>query len=205
MFARMEIRWLRGTTMKSWPMSCTSVVARLIPCGIHMSLAAYRTDESAFVYLKASVLSFIGYARFLAYVDLLGTRYQSSSIATGFGAYLAQPLLRKAVEGNEDTMTFEEAKALLESCMRVMYYRDARAINKVNHVVKYHMLLFNYLVGHHRSCLPISRTQVPKLARPTCWKQTGVSPMTSEATIRSKRRLLCMNKFPGLDFDRVID
>lgn len=69
--------------------------------------------------------------RFLGYVDLLGTRYTTSSIATGFGAYLAQPMLRQEVEGREDTLTFQEAKELLENCMRVLYYRDARSINKV--------------------------------------------------------------------------
>lgn len=42
---------------------------------------------------------------FLGYVDYQGTTYQSSTIATGYGAYIAQPLLRKAVEGNEATLT----------------------------------------------------------------------------------------------------
>ncbi|CAG8609761.1 2938_t:CDS:2, partial [Scutellospora calospora] len=35
---------------------------------------------------------------FLGYVDLLGTTYKSPSIATGFGGYFAQPILRKLVE-----------------------------------------------------------------------------------------------------------
>lgn len=57
---------------------------------------------------------------FLGYVDLLGTTYQSSTIATGFGLHLAQPMLRKAVEGREDTLTEEEARAIIEDCMRVL-------------------------------------------------------------------------------------
>ncbi|KAJ1967911.1 Proteasome subunit beta type-7, partial [Dimargaris xerosporica] len=69
--------------------------------------------------------------RFLGYVDLLGTTYQSSTIATGFGAHLAQPLLRKAVEGREDTLTEEEAVKILDDCMRVLFYRDARSLNKI--------------------------------------------------------------------------
>lgn len=68
--------------------------------------------------------------RFLGYVDLLGTTYQATTIATGFGAHLAQPLLRKAVEGREDTLTEEEAKKIIEDSMRVLYYRDARSLNK---------------------------------------------------------------------------
>ncbi|CAO1636630.1 unnamed protein product [Jaminaea pallidilutea] len=67
---------------------------------------------------------------FLAYVDLLGVTYQSSTIATGFGLHLAQPLLRKAVEGREDTLEEEEAKSILEGCMKVLFYRDARSLNR---------------------------------------------------------------------------
>ncbi|TPX48108.1 hypothetical protein SeMB42_g01665 [Synchytrium endobioticum] len=69
--------------------------------------------------------------KFLGFVDLQGTTYQSSTIATGYGAYIAQPLLRKAVEGREDTLTEQEAIKLLDDCMRVLYYRDARSLNKM--------------------------------------------------------------------------
>jgi hypothetical protein len=69
--------------------------------------------------------------RFLGYVDLKGTTYQNSTIATGFGGHLAQPILRKAVEGREDTLTEEEAIKIIDDCMRVLFYRDARSINKV--------------------------------------------------------------------------
>ena len=43
-----------------------------------------------------------------------------------------QPLLRDAYENNP-MMTREEAKELLEKCLRVLYYRDARSLNKVPH------------------------------------------------------------------------
>jgi len=68
--------------------------------------------------------------KFLGCVDLLGTTYQSSTIATGFGAHLAQPILRKAVEGREETLTEDEAVKILDDCIRVLYYRDARSLNK---------------------------------------------------------------------------
>lgn len=58
--------------------------------------------------------------RFLGFVDLLGTTYQSPTIATGFGAHLAQPLLRRAVEGKEDELTEDQAREILESCMQVL-------------------------------------------------------------------------------------
>jgi len=60
--------------------------------------------------------------------DLQGTSYQDSTIATGYGNHIARPLLRKYFKGD---MSFEEAKALLETCMRVLFYRDARTINRI--------------------------------------------------------------------------
>jgi len=66
---------------------------------------------------------------FLAYVDLLGTTYQAPTIATGYGAYIAIPLLRQAVEGGPEP-TEEEARAILTECMKVLFYRDARSLNK---------------------------------------------------------------------------
>ncbi|KAM7028818.1 proteasome subunit beta type-4 [Acridotheres tristis] len=66
---------------------------------------------------------------FLGYVDMLGVAYEAPSLATGFGAYLAQPLLRAELE-REQLPTREEAKELLERCLRVLYYRDARSFNR---------------------------------------------------------------------------
>ncbi|PSR76223.1 hypothetical protein PHLCEN_2v8588 [Hermanssonia centrifuga] len=67
---------------------------------------------------------------FLAYVDLLGTTYSASTLATGYGAYIALPLLRKAVEGREHELTEEEARKIMEESMKVLFYRDARSLNK---------------------------------------------------------------------------
>ena len=73
-------------------------------------------------------------AKFLGFVDLKGTNYEADTVATGFGAHLAQPLLRDAQdkvarEGRE--LTESEAVELLERCLRVLYCRDARAMDKV--------------------------------------------------------------------------
>jgi 20S proteasome alpha/beta subunit len=64
-------------------------------------------------------------------VDLLGTTYSASTLATGYGAHIAQPLLRRAVEGNEDTLTEEEARKIIEKSMQVLFYRDARSLDQV--------------------------------------------------------------------------
>ncbi|KAH3707083.1 proteasome subunit beta type-4-like [Dreissena polymorpha] len=66
---------------------------------------------------------------FLGYVDKIGTAYQAPTIATGYGAYIAQPLLREALEKNPN-MTAEQAAEQLDRCLKVLYYRDARSLNK---------------------------------------------------------------------------
>jgi len=65
---------------------------------------------------------------FLGYVDLIGTSYEENFIATGFGAYLAIPLIREKWHAE---MSEGEARALLEDCLKVLYYRDCRASNRI--------------------------------------------------------------------------
>ncbi len=79
---------------------------------------------------------------FLGYVDLLGTTYTSPTLATGFGASFAQPLLREAYEDRQEKgqkgemegelMSREEAEKIMDECMKVLFYRDARSLNKVS-------------------------------------------------------------------------
>ncbi|KAK4885997.1 hypothetical protein RN001_002268 [Aquatica leii] len=66
---------------------------------------------------------------FLGTVDKLGTAYEDNAICTGYGAHLALPLIRDALEKNP-LMSEEEAKALLTKCMEVLFYRDARSYPK---------------------------------------------------------------------------
>lgn len=69
-------------------------------------------------------------------MDLQGTTYTSPSLATGFGAHIAQPILRKALEGrNPSAISKDEAERVLVDCMKVLFYRDARSINKVRSIV----------------------------------------------------------------------
>jgi len=65
---------------------------------------------------------------FLGTVDKIGTAYTDNFIATGFGGYLAMPLLR---EKWRPDLEEGEARALLEDCMRVLFYRDCRALNRI--------------------------------------------------------------------------
>jgi len=66
--------------------------------------------------------------KFLGYIDHKGVSFQGDTIATGYGAYIAIPLLRKYWKPD---MSYQEAKDLLDGCLRVLYYRDARAYNRV--------------------------------------------------------------------------
>mmetsp|Transcript_126479 Transcript_126479/g.188734 ORF Transcript_126479/g.188734 Transcript_126479/m.188734 type:complete len:258 (+) Transcript_126479:71-844(+) len=65
---------------------------------------------------------------FLGVVDKLGTTLQENCVATGFGAYLAMPLLR---EQYRPDLSEGEARALLEDCMKVLFYRDCRASARI--------------------------------------------------------------------------
>lgn len=65
---------------------------------------------------------------FLGLVDLFGTHFESEVIATGFGELLGLPLLRKAYRPD---ITVEEAKKVVIDIMKVLFYRDARTIDRV--------------------------------------------------------------------------
>ena len=69
---------------------------------------------------------------FLGSADLRGTTFTSPSLATGFGAHLAQPIMRKLAPDEESArkLTREEAVKAIRDCMKVLYYRDARSMDK---------------------------------------------------------------------------
>lgn len=69
---------------------------------------------------------------FLASVDLLGTTFSAPSLATGFGAHLAQPILRKVVPAEESAMDLgrQQAVDVVKECMKVLFYRDARSMDR---------------------------------------------------------------------------
>lgn len=66
---------------------------------------------------------------FLGAVDKLGTAFVDKHIATGYGAYIAIPLLRDALE-SKPSLSEEEAVDLIKKCLKVLYYRDARSFKK---------------------------------------------------------------------------
>lgn len=69
---------------------------------------------------------------FLASADLLGTTFSAPSLATGFGAHLAQPILRTLAPDEESAakLSRDQAVAAMKECMKVLFYRDARSMDK---------------------------------------------------------------------------
>lgn len=68
---------------------------------------------------------------FLSSVDLLGTTFSAPTLATGYGAQLAQPLLRKLVadEAAVESISQDRAIEAVQECMKVLFYRDARSLD----------------------------------------------------------------------------
>lgn len=69
-----------------------------------------------------------GMETFLGVVDQIGTPYEVDFTATGLGSHMAVPMLRELWRAD---LSEEEAGELMEKVLRVLYYRDCRAINKV--------------------------------------------------------------------------
>jgi len=80
------------------------------------------------LWLECVVAGFKDGEPFLGYVDKIGTAYESTEIATGFGLHLSVPMIREAREKSQNPkLNREEAKKILTECMKVLYYRDCRA------------------------------------------------------------------------------
>lgn len=110
-------QWNPNTSTNTWQEWCTNVDKRWIHFGILIWSVVWFKDWwevricvlSLFVYLCSCVLVqwrivwqwLILICRFLGCIDLYGTTWQAPSLATGFGAYIAQPLLRAALEKHE--------------------------------------------------------------------------------------------------------
>lgn len=65
---------------------------------------------------------------FIGVTDKLGTPYECDFAATGFGLHIAQPLL---AENWKPDMSYDSAKALISDALRLCFYRDARAGDRV--------------------------------------------------------------------------
>lgn len=69
---------------------------------------------------------------FLSSADLLGTTFSATHLATGFGAHLAVPILRRLFpeDMKVEHISKEEAVKAIKQCMKVLFYRDARSSDR---------------------------------------------------------------------------
>lgn len=63
---------------------------------------------------------------FMGFVNLQGTAFEESMIATGLGTDLCLPVMRKAVEDKKGLLTEAEARTTIQQCVRLCYLRDCR-------------------------------------------------------------------------------
>lgn len=95
----------------------------------HLSRVMYnRRNKMDFLWNTVVVAGIVDGKPVLGSVDKLGTPISDPFVATGFGEALALPIIR---ERYSDNMTKAQAKKLLDDCMRVLYYRDCRTLNKI--------------------------------------------------------------------------
>ncbi|SOV75480.1 proteasome subunit beta type-4 [Plasmodium sp. gorilla clade G3] len=63
---------------------------------------------------------------YIGFVDMHGTNFCDDYITTGYARYFALTLLR---DHYKDNMTEEEARILINECLRILYFRDATSSN----------------------------------------------------------------------------
>ena len=63
-------------------------------------------------------------------VDDIGTKWVDDCVSTGYGAHVCNPLLRRALEVKNGKLTRDEALAVVQDCLKILFYRECRAINK---------------------------------------------------------------------------
>lgn len=87
----------------------------------------YHRSQVQPLYNTILVAGFSKGEAYLGYSDLYGSSYKDNVAASGFGNHLALPILRKKWRAD---LTEQEARSILEECVRVLYYRDARSLNR---------------------------------------------------------------------------
>ena len=60
--------------------------------------------------------------------DKIGTLYEDDCVATSMGMHIALPILRAGWRADLDE---QGARALVEQCMRVLFYRDTQTLNRI--------------------------------------------------------------------------
>jgi len=67
---------------------------------------------------------------FLGGVDDIGTKWTDLCVGTGYGAHIAIPIMRRALERTDGKLTRDQAMSVVQDCLRALFYRECRTINK---------------------------------------------------------------------------
>jgi 20S proteasome subunit beta 7 len=106
--------------------------------GVRLNASHYASYISSVMYGKRNkgnplyntllVAGFVKNEPYLAYVDLYGTHVLGDYHFTGYAHYMGKPIV---IDGWRPNMTEGEAKELVEKAMRMLWYRDARASDRI--------------------------------------------------------------------------
>lgn len=98
-------------------------------CYLHRSMYSKRCEfEPALC--QFVVIGDVNGESFIGAVDDIGTKWSTDCVATGYGAHMCIPLLRKALEVRGADLTRDEAQMVIADCLKVIFYRECRALNK---------------------------------------------------------------------------
>ena len=132
-----------------------------------------------------------GLSRFLGCINLHGNSYQAPTIATGSGSFMAQPILREAVEGKEDTLTEDEAVELYLEAGRA----DAETANLLS-------AFLDRKFGSDWRAKAEAKAQKARarpdagMSRAEAYSVLGLKPGASEDEIRAAHRALMLKNHP---------
>lgn len=106
--------------------------------GVKLSVAQYASYLSSVLYNRRNkgnplynsvvLAGVVNGQQYLSYLDLYGTHILADFVTTGFALHLCKPIL--GTHWRPD-LTEDEAKHLVETCMRTLWYRDARASDRI--------------------------------------------------------------------------
>lgn len=110
---------------------CSSSGLIMQPKGLHCWLTRYLYNKRSKFDPKWTNLIVGGMQEgepYLGYVSMLGVAYKEEAIATGLGAHIGLPIIRKKMEEKNGTpFTYEEARSVLAHCMKISFMKDCRA------------------------------------------------------------------------------
>jgi len=84
------------------------------------------------LYLTSILGGFYKGNRYLGYVDMYGTMLEGTNLVTGYAGYFCKPLIWNYWNENQSE---EEVRTLIKECFKVLFYRDAKASDRIQFCV----------------------------------------------------------------------